>query len=286
MISFTRDGEHRFGVVADEGVVDLSDRLRPRYPDLKSAIVGQALQQIEDVVASADADCNLSDVDLALPVPNPGKIICVGVNYPNRNEEYKDDSALPDYPSLFMRTPDSFVPDGKAILRPPESEKLDYEGEIVLVIGKEGRRIPKEHAKDHIFGLTLMNEGTIRDWVRHAKFNVTQGKNFDKSGAIGPWIVTTDAFETFDTLELTTRVNGEQRQHGKIADLLFGIPDLIHYISTFTTLHPGDLIATGTPPGAGARFDPPRFLKPGDQVEVEVDGIGLLSNPVEDEVAV
>jgi 5-carboxymethyl-2-hydroxymuconate isomerase len=168
-------------------------------------------------------------------------------------------------------------------LRPPESVQLDYEGEIALVIGRGGRRIPPERARDHIFGLTCMNEGTIRDWVRHAKFNVTQGKNFAASGAIGPWITTLDEVGDFGSLQLTTRVNGEIRQHDSTANLEFDFAYLIAYLSTFAELLPGDIIATGTPTGAGARFDPPRYLVPGDIVEVEVDGVGTLSNPVVDE---
>ncbi len=214
----------------------------------------------------------------------PGKIFCVGVNYPNRNEEYRDNSDQPPYPSLFMRTPESFVGHNEPILRPPESGQLDYEGESALVIGKSGRRIPETQALDHIVGITCANDGTIRDWIRHGKFNVTQGKNFDRSGAIGPWMTTLDEFDDVNDLALTTRVNGEIRQHDNTANLVFPFSRLIGYISTFSTLKPGDIILTGTPTGAGARFDPPRFLKSGDVVEVQVSGVGVLVNRVEDEV--
>jgi 2-keto-4-pentenoate hydratase/2-oxohepta-3-ene-1,7-dioic acid hydratase in catechol pathway len=152
-----------------------------------------------------------------------------------------------------------------------------------MVIGKAGRRISEAAARQHVFGLTLMNEGSVRDWLRHGKFNVTQGKNFEKSGAIGPWIVTTDELPDFRALTLVTRVNGEERQRGETGQLLFSFDRLIAYISTFTELHPGDIISTGTPTGAGARFDPPRWLKPGDVVRVEVAEIGALSNRVADE---
>jgi 5-carboxymethyl-2-hydroxymuconate isomerase len=168
------------------------------------------------------------------------------------------------------------------LLRPRESDQLDYEGELVIVIGKGGRRIAKQDAAGHIAGLTLMNEGTIRDWVRHAKFNVTQGKNFDGSGAIGPWIVTADEIGAFDSLELQTRVNGEVRQDDGTANLIFPFDDLIAYVSSFMTLEPGDIISTGTPPGAGARLDPPKYLKPGDVVEVSCPTIGTLRNGVVD----
>jgi 5-carboxymethyl-2-hydroxymuconate isomerase len=184
-----------------------------------------------------------------------------------------------------MRTPESLVGHGEPLVRPLESVQLDYEGEIAIVIGAPGRRIAEATAHAHIAGLTLMNEGSVRDWMRHAKFNVTQGKNFARSGALGPWLVTADEFIGYDDLTLTTRVNGEVRQHDTTARLMFPFRYLIHYLSTFMPLAPGDVIATGTPNGAGARFDPPRYLEPGDLVEVEVPGIGLLANRVIDEAA-
>ena len=188
-----------------------------------------------------------------------------------------------EYPSVFLRYLDSFVGHNNNIVRPPESEKLDYEGEIVIIIGKGGRRIPKENALNHIAGLSLMNEGTIRDWVRHAKFNVTQGKNFDNTGVIGPWMMTADEVEDYTNLDIQTRVNGEVRQDDNTSNLMFPFDYIISYLSTFMTLKPGDMISTGTPNGAGARFDPPIYLKPGDIVEVEAAGVGILRNGVEDE---
>lgn len=219
------------------------------------------------------------------PVTAPEKILCIGVNYANRNAEYKDGSEAPKNPSVFIRFPDSFTGHNQPLIRPPESQQLDYEGEIVVVIGKRGRRIKREEAFDHIAGLTIMNEGTLRDWVRHAKFNVTQGKNFVHSGSMGPWMVTADEFsaEALTDMRVTTRVNGEVRQNDTTANMMFPIAFIIEYLSTFCELKPGDVIATGTPNGAGARFDPPIYLKPGDVVEVEVEGVGLLMNGVEDE---
>jgi 5-carboxymethyl-2-hydroxymuconate isomerase len=167
-------------------------------------------------------------------------------------------------------------------VRPQESDQLDYEGEIAIVIGTGGRRIPRDQAAGHIAGLTLVNEGTIRDWVRHAKFNVTQGKNFDSSGAVGPWIVTADEIDSFDGLKLQTRVNGDLRQDDSSANLIFPFDYLIGYVSSFMTLEPGDIISTGTPPGAGARFDPPIYLRPGDVVEVSSPAIGTLRNGIID----
>jgi 2-keto-4-pentenoate hydratase/2-oxohepta-3-ene-1,7-dioic acid hydratase in catechol pathway len=163
------------------------------------------------------------------------------------------------------------------------SKQLDYEGEIVIVIGREGRRIARERAYKHIFGLTLCNEGSVRDWLRHGKFNVTQGKNFDRSGSIGPWIVTSDEVSPADPLDIMARVNGEMRQHDSTERMMFPFDFLIEYLSTFATLKPGDLIATGTPTGAGARFDPPKWLVPGDIIEVESPSLGILRNTVVDE---
>lgn len=232
--------------------------------------------------AGLEPDHELVDVVLERPVLRPAKIFCIGVNYGGRNLEY-DDPSDRSYPSVFVRFPDSLVADGQALLRPPESEQLDYEGEIVAVIGTAGRRIPVDRARAHIAGLTLGNEGTIRDWVRHAKFNVTQGKNWESSGSVGPWIVTVDELGDFDDLSLETRVNGEVRQHDAVRSMKYPIEYQVHYLSTFCTLEPGDLIFTGTPTGAGARLEPPVWLQPGDIVEVEVSEIGVLRNPVADE---
>lgn len=285
LISFlTKDGP-RYGVVKDHGVIDLSSRLGNAFPTLRDLLAAQAMDKAQSFGRTTPPDYSLDDIVFLPPIPNPEKIICVGVNYANRNAEYKDNSELPKYPSIFTRTPGSLVGHRSKIIRPLESQQLDYEGEIVIVIGASGRRIPEERAWQHIAGLTIMNEGSVRDWLRHGKFNVTQGKNFEASGSIGPWIVTADEFPTFDKIQITTRVNGEVRQNDTTANLIFHFPYLLRYLSTFTLLKPGDLIATGTPTGAGVRFDPPRFLKPGDTVEVEVSGIGKLMNVVADEGA-
>jgi 2-keto-4-pentenoate hydratase/2-oxohepta-3-ene-1,7-dioic acid hydratase in catechol pathway len=204
------------------------------------------------------------------------------VNYPERNEEYRDGSERPQYPSIFIRTHTSFVHHDEAIVRPRESEQLDYEGEIVVVIGKEGRRIPQAEALSHILGYSCANEGSVRDWLRHSKFNVTQGKNFDRSGALGPWLVPADEIGT-QPLRVITRVNGEVRQDDTSDRMIFPIPYLISYLSTFCSLERGDVILTGTPSGAGARLNPPKYLRPGDVVEVEVQGVGLLRNGVVDD---
>ena len=226
----------------------------------------------------------LNEVTLRPPLPRPGKVFCVGVNYPDRNAEYRDGSDQPQYMSLFPRYISGFVGHRENLVRPPESEQLDYEGEIVIVIGQGGRRIRESAAYDHIAAVSLCNEGTLRDWVRHAKFNVTQGKNWDRSGAMGPWLVPFTGPELIEGVDLTTTVNGQVRQRDNTARMMFSFRKIIAYISTFCTLHPGDMIVTGTPTGAGARLDPPQWLKPGDRVEVNVPTIGTLINGVEDEV--
>jgi 2-keto-4-pentenoate hydratase/2-oxohepta-3-ene-1,7-dioic acid hydratase in catechol pathway len=282
--TFAVDGSARYGCVTDRGVVDLSARWSKEFPTLREVIAADALTRLAEDAVRLPADHGLETVTWLPPIPAPEKTICIGVNYPDRNAEYKDGSDAPKYPSMFFRTPRSFVGHGAPLVRPKASAQLDYEGELVLVIGKAGRHIPENAALDYIAAITLCNEGTIRDWVRHAKFNVTQGKNFDSTGSLGPWLVPyTDESEIAD-VRLTTRVNGETRQDDRTSRLIFGFRYLIKYISTFTTLVPGDVIVTGTPTGAGARFDPPRYLKPGDVIEVESENVGVLRNGVIDEV--
>jgi len=283
-LSFTRDGADSFGAVIGDGVVDLGAR-HGGLPDLRQAIRTDRLGELIDEAAALDADYALADIGFLPTIPNPEKIICIGVNYAERNAEYKDGSAPPKYPSVFMRTRESLVGHRQPIMDPPESDQLDYEGEIVIVVGKEGRRIPEARAHEHVAGLTIMNEGSVRDYLRHAKFNVTQGKNFERSGSLGPWMVTPDELDPMGELRVMTRVNGEERQNDTTASLMFPFRYLLSYLSTFYRLQPGDIIATGTPNGAGARFDPPKYLKDGDVVEVEVPGIGTLENRVETEIA-
>jgi len=281
-LTFNHEGKESWGAITDEGVIDLGNLIGS---SLLEVIQNDRLDAMKKLAGGLDVDYKAEEVEFLPPISNPGKIACVGVNYANRNAEYKDGSEAPKYPSLFIRTPDSFTGHNLPLIRPPESHKLDYEGEIVIVIGKEGRRISEEDAYDHIAGLTIMNEGTLRDWVRHAKFNVTQGKNFIHSGSIGPWMVTADEFtpEQFENMRVTTKVNGEIRQDDTTASMMFPFKYIISYFSKFFHLKPGDVIATGTPNGAGARFEPPRYLAPGDVVEISVEGVGTLVNGVKDE---
>lgn len=282
LIAFTAANRKLWGVTAPGGAVALCHEF-PQWPTLRGVIAAGALPQV--LAAARDRGVTHPDGTYThdIPIPDPEKILCVGVNFPDRNAEYKDGQEAPPNMSLFVRFPRSFTGHGAPLIRPPESPQLDYEGEVAVVIGTGGRRIPEAQALTHIAALTLCNEGTIRDWVRHAKFNVTQGKNWDRSGAMGPWLVPfTDPAQITD-IALETRVNGEVRQQDRTGRMLFPVARQIAYISTFTTLAPGDIIVTGTPTGAGARFDPPRWLRPGDVVEVTAEGIGTLTNTVADE---
>ena len=278
-ISFTYENKKSFGIVKEDTIIDLTQYI-DGVTDLREAIRKDKLNELSEMVSLTETGISLKEVKYLPTITNPEKIICIGVNYLDRNAEYKDDSELPKYPSVFMRTRESLVGHKEDILDPPESSQLDYEGEIVLIVGKDGRRIPMEQAKKHIAGMTIMNEGSIRDYLRHAKFNVTQGKNFAKSGSIGPWMVTSDELDPFSSLEIKTKVNGELRQNDNTDNLMFSFEYLVSYLSTFYHLKAGDIIATGTPNGAGARFDPPKYLTAGDVVEVEVSGIGSLKNGV------
>ncbi len=283
LATFSVNGSTRYGAVVKGGVVDLSANFSTDYPTLREAIAANALPKLIEDAEKRGPDYSLDAITWQPPIPAPEKIICIGVNYPDRNAEYKDGQDAPKYPSMFMRTPRSFVGHETPLVRPRASSQLDYEGEVVIIIGKAGRHIKENAALDHIAAITLCNEGTLRDWIRHAKFNVTQGKNFDSTGSLGPWLVPYTNESQIADIRLTTKVNGETRQDDRTGRLIFGFRYLLHYISTFTTLVPGDVIVTGTPTGAGARFDPPRYLKPGDVIEVEADGIGVLKNGVVDE---
>jgi 2-keto-4-pentenoate hydratase/2-oxohepta-3-ene-1,7-dioic acid hydratase in catechol pathway len=283
LAAFNAGGADRFGVVTDAGIVDMTADFAGKYATLQDVVEAGALGAVIAAAVGRRPDFAEADVTFLIPIARPEKLICVGVNFPDRNAEYKDGQEAPGKPSLFIRFARSFVGHGQNLIRPPESEQLDYEGEVTIVIGKGGRRIAREDAYDHIAAITLCNEGTIRDWVRHAKFNVTQGKNWDASGSIGPWLVPFTDPAQLDDIKLETRVNGELRQQDRTGRMLYDFRYIVNYVSTFTTLAPGDVIVCGTPTGAGARFDPPIWLKPGDVVEVEAEGIGILRNGVEDE---
>jgi 2-keto-4-pentenoate hydratase/2-oxohepta-3-ene-1,7-dioic acid hydratase in catechol pathway len=282
IVGFERQGRASFGLLRDEGIIDVGAKLGLSGLHEMFRAHGEATLARLRVYENDTADFAIGDVALDKPIADWGKCFCIGVNYPERNAEYKDGAEPPRYPSLFVRFPESLVGPDQPLVRPPESAELDYEGEIVMVIGKAGRRISPDRWREHVFGWTLGNEGTIRDWVRHGKFNVTPGKNWPASGAIGPWIVSFDEIGD-GPFELITTVNGETRQRDTTARMTFSLARIVEYVSTFCTLQPGDILFTGTPAGAGARLNPPRYLAPGDRVEVSCDKIGRLSNTVRDE---
>ena len=278
--SFSVNNQRFYGAIKDEGAIALNDFF-PQWPNLFEAVKAGGLDKLEEFASSAKI--THSEFDFEMVLPDAVRILCVGVNFPDRNAEYKDGSEQPKYMSLFPRFASSFTGHDRSVIRPPENITLDYEGEVAIIVGKAGRRISQEDAYDYIAALTICNEGTIRDWVRHAKFNVTQGKNWDNSGAMGPWLVPFRKTSQLDDARIITRVNGEVRQNDVLARMMFPIRRQIEYISTFMSLVPGDIIVTGTPTGAGARFDPPRYLVPGDVIEVEVNSIGVLRSIVKDE---
>lgn len=281
-MSFRADGVARFGLAIDSGVVDLTARAKGEFAGLKEAIAADALDRLAALARGASADFRFDEVEFLPPIDRPGKIFCVGINYGKRNAEYGNAGPQQPYPNLFMRTPESLVGHGAKLLRPRVSNDFDYEIEVGLVIGKTGRYIPAERTLDHVAGVTIVNEGTLRDWLVHAKLNVTQGKNFDASGAIGPWIETSPLKSDY-RFELRTWVNDELRQYDVTDNLIWRFEFIVNYLSQFSTLKPGDVICTGTPTGAGNYFKPPKWLVPGDRVKMEISGVGVLENTVADE---
>lgn len=282
LVSFEADGTPRYGILEGEGVVDMTARAGSRWPDLLSVLRAGELPALRAAAAGAPADYRLADVRLLPPIPRPEKILCVGVNYLGRNEEFADPQ-VHRYPSLFYRAPGSVVGHGEPLVRPAATREFDYEGEIALVVGRACRYADKDTALDCVLGATLCNEGTVHDWLSHGRRNNTPGKNFDRSGSIGPCIVTADEIDLRAALDLTTTVNGEVRQHDTTRRMIFSFEDLIVYITSFATLQPGDILVTGTPVGSGRFFEPPRWLAAGDVIEVSVPEIGVLRNAVVDE---
>lgn len=278
LLTFSIDGKVSWGAVKGDGVVDLGKRFGDRAPTLRAALAGGHLPEAAGMVEANDADCALGSIVFLPVIPDPDKILCVGLNYePHRLE---GGHAKTEHPTIFARVANSQTAHEQPLLKPRESDKLDYEGEIAIVIGKGGRRIAQDKALDHIAGYACYNEGSVRDWQRHST-QFIPGKNFAKTGAFGPWMVTPDDIADVDDLTLVTRLNGEEMQRANSSELTFPIPEIIAYCSTFTELVPGDVIVTGTPGGVGSRREPPVYMKPGDVVEVEVSSIGVLRNKVE-----
>ena len=279
LASYALRGRPSFGAVVGEGIVDLRPRLH-RFQHLSEVFRAKALDQAKAASDGVRPDVPLTEVELLPPLAAPEKVLCIGINYANRGQDYNVTNN-PKYPSMFYRAPNSLVGSGQNLVRPKISEQLDYEGEIAIVIGADCKHVTKDNALEMIAGVTLCNEGTIRDWTRHGQFNVTQGKNFDASGAIGPWIETD--FDLGKPLHLIVRKNGEVTQEDTTASMIFSFADIIAYTTSFMTLKAGDVICTGTPVKKTAKSDPPVWLKPGDTIEVESPEIGVLRNSVVDE---
>lgn len=277
LVSFQIRGVPRYGAVEGNGVVDLCQRLGSEFPTLREFIAGNARSRAETFLERGRADYALEELTFLPVIPEPAKVICVGVNY----HDHRLESGRPEiaHPTLFVRWPSSLVGHNQPICRPRESERFDFEGEIAIVIGKAGRRISRDRALDHIAGFSCFQDGSVRDFQQHSS-QFTAGKNFQHSGAFGPCLVTRDEIADPRAIAIKTRLNGIEMQSASSADLIFGFEALINYCSTLTELLPGDVIATGTPGGVGAARNPPVFMRPGDTVEVEVSGVGLLRNPV------
>jgi 2-keto-4-pentenoate hydratase/2-oxohepta-3-ene-1,7-dioic acid hydratase in catechol pathway len=275
LASYALRGRPSFGAVNGDGIVDLRPRLH-KFHNLVEVFRAQALDDARAASDGVRPDVPLDEVELLPPLLQPEKILCIGINYANRAQDYNVTNN-PKYPSMFFRAPNSLVGSGQNLIVPKVSEQLDYEGEIAIVIGRDCKHVAKDGALDVIAGITLCNEGTIRDWTRHGQFNVTQGKNFDASGSIGPWIVT--GVDLSKPLHLMTRKNDEVTQEDSTVNMIFSFSDIIAYVTTFMTLKAGDVICTGTPVKK-VKSDPPVWLKPGDVIEVECPEIGTLRNTV------
>lgn len=268
-----------YGVVSAAGVRPAPPAFQVRFPDLKSVLAAGALGELAIAVQdSAPLDINL--LQFAMPIPDPARIICIGVNYLEHIHEMG--RKRPAYPSLFTRFNDTMVGHGRPVVRPRISTEYDYEGELAVVIGRTARYLSEADALAHVAGYTCFFDGSVRDWQNHTT-QFSPGKNFPASGSCGPWLVTTDEMPDLSQARLQTRVNAEVLQSAPLSDLCFGVAQIVAYCSGFCQLNPGDIIATGTPSGVGFARKPPRWLKAGDRIEVEIDGIGVLANTVVDE---
>ncbi len=281
LVSFLRsNNKPSWGVVVDGGVIDCGARLGKKYPDVKAVIADRGLAEAKKFAKGRKADVPLAKAKFLPVIANPDKIICIGLNYKSHVAETGRSDA--QYPTIFTRFANTQVGHGQPMIRPKNSEKYDYEGEVAVIIGKKGRHVPKEDALKHVAGYACYNDGSIRDWQRHTT-QFTPGKNFTGTGGFGPWMVTADEIPDPGKMTLVTRLNGQELQRATTDLLIFDIPTLINYCSSWTELVPGDVIVTGTPGGVGFVRNPPIFMKAGDTVEVEIDRIGTLVNPIADE---
>ena len=278
LLSYRNNGTTRYGAVVDGGVVDLLSRVGDRWPTLRTAIAANALPALAAIVAAARHDHRLEDVAFAPTIPDPDKILCVGLNYRSHASEVGRE--LPPHPSVFSRLHNTLLPHGGDIVRPRVSTNLDFEGELAIIIGRRCRHVRAEEALSVVAGYTCFNDASVRDFQKHS---VTAGKNFPSTGALGPWMVTADEIADPQALRLTTRLNGKPVQDDTTDHMIYPVATIIAYLSTFTTLEAGDVIATGTPAGVGLGRDPPLWMKAGDTIEVDIAGIGTLRNRVVDE---
>jgi 2-keto-4-pentenoate hydratase/2-oxohepta-3-ene-1,7-dioic acid hydratase in catechol pathway len=277
LASFVLGGRPTWGTVVDGGVIDAGAALGGRFPTLRAALAAEALGEVRRYAEGRAPDATLADIAFLPVITDPDKIVCVGLNYEEHRIEANREKT--EHPALFLRVPGSQVGHGQPILLPRESTSLDYEGEIAIVIGRRGRRIAAGDAWSYVAGYAPYNDGSIRDWQRHTT-QWTAGKNFEATGGFGPWMVTRDEIADGEELTLETRLNGKVMQRATTEMMIFRIPNQIHYISSFITLLPGDVIVTGTPGGVGFKRNPPVFMKPGDRVEVEVSKVGVLMNTI------
>ena len=280
LMTFSAGGRVSYGVAGDDGVIDIGKRLGDSYPSLKAVLEKGALDEVRGAAEGQAADLAFDDVTFLPVIPNPEKIVCVGLNYEDHRVETGREPT--GHPVLFARYPHCQVGHGQPLIRPKNSEQFDYEGELVVIIGKAARHVARDAALDHVAGYSIYNDGSVRDYQSHTH-QFLPGKNFDGSGGFGPWMVTTDEIPDPAALTLTTRVNGQQVQHAKTDQLIFNIPYLIDYMSSFMVLNPGDVLVTGTPGGVGFKREPQLFMKGGDTVEIEITRIGTLVNPVANE---
>jgi 2-keto-4-pentenoate hydratase/2-oxohepta-3-ene-1,7-dioic acid hydratase in catechol pathway len=275
-LSFTAGGKPGFGALAGDAVVDLGRRTP--YASLRAALAAGAVDELKKAAQGATPDYKLSDVTLQTPVPDAEKIICIGVNYMAHIIEVG--RKVPEQPSVFFRLHSSLVPSGAPIVRPTTSRDFDYEGELAVVIGKSGHKIARADAMSYVAGYTLLNDGSIRDI--QMKGSLAMGKNFAATGSVGPYMLTADEVPDPARLTIETRLNGQRMQYSGVDDLIFDIPAIIEYVSAAILLTPGDIIATGTPDGVQLGKKEPRWMKPGDVIEIEVPNIGVLRNNVVD----
>jgi len=277
-VSFEIAGHPSYGVWKDEGNwMQVPEGFQTQYPDLKSVIAAEKLDELEAVIQQSGKPLAASQARLMPVIPNPSKIFCVGLNYKTHVAETK--RADSEYPAIFTRFADSLTAHNAPLPHPKETQRFDFEGELAVIIGKGGRNITQAQAFEHIAGYACFNDGTARDWQRHTHQWIP-GKNFPQTGPLGPFMATRKEIPDVNKLILESRLNGEVMQHASVADLIYTLPVIIEYLSGFTTLYPGDVIATGTPGGVGDRREPPVYMKAGDVIEVEITGLGTLRNVV------